>query len=305
MSAKIGFTGSEIDHMLKLRKSGVLLKEIAREMRCSDTTVSYICTKYGIKRSKWPFTPQQDAEIIKLYLAGESSTVIGQKCSSNGTQVLRCLKKYGITRRGAAESHRTYIHNEHAFSEIAEESAYWIGFLMADGCIHNGKVQLTLGHKDAIHVAAFRSFLGSNHPIHKRPEASTLAIPSRQLIDDLAKYGVVPRKTETAKVIGLEDNRHFWRGVIDGDGSVSIYKTRGAIIDLTGSYDLLCQWSDFICEQIGVRIKVSRRNGTPVYKAVTSGSSARKLISLLYCPCSIALQRKLAMAQLIVNFYGG
>jgi hypothetical protein len=31
-------------------------------------------------------------------------------------------------------------------------------------------------------------------------------------------FGVIPKKRLVAKVIGLEGNRHFWRGVLDRDG---------------------------------------------------------------------------------------
>ena len=64
---------------------------------------------------------------------------------------------------------RIYTINENVFNEITEESAYWIGFLMADGCIATRKsspyISLRISEVDIEHIEKFRSFLGSNHKI--------------------------------------------------------------------------------------------------------------------------------------------
>ena len=45
----------------------------------------------------------------------------------------------------------------------------------------------------------------------------TIRFTSKRLAGKLIAFGVTHRKSLTAKVIGLEDDKHFWRGVLDGD----------------------------------------------------------------------------------------
>lgn len=50
---------------------------------------------------------------------------------------------------------------------------------------------------------------------------------------------MVPRKSLIARAIVLEDNRHFWRGVFDGDGYFKNKDGKDANkMILTGSNDL-------------------------------------------------------------------
>jgi hypothetical protein len=63
----------------------------------------------------------------------------------------------------------------------------------------------------------------------------------------LTGFGVVARKTLIAKVMGLENDRNFWRGVVDSDGWMGNSNGRdGDKITFTGSYDLLIQFKTFI-----------------------------------------------------------
>ncbi|WP_421021935.1 hypothetical protein, partial [Klebsiella pneumoniae] len=55
----------------------------------------------------------------------------------------------------------------------------------------------------------------------KRNEAS-LAYSSKELFDDLGKYGIVPNKTFSAYVPAIDKELmpHLIRGIFDGDGTV-------------------------------------------------------------------------------------
>src|ERR1700676_2904171 len=54
---------------------------------------------------------------------------------------------------------------------LNEESAYWIGFLMADGCIKNTRkgyrvINLELTETDLNHIEKFKIFVKSNNKIY-------------------------------------------------------------------------------------------------------------------------------------------
>jgi len=126
--------------------------------------------------------------------------------------------------------------NEHAFDELTPLGAYWIGFLMADGCVNReseGKslrLMVRLSVRDRGHLERFREWIGSEHAIYEKdhidpagnPQRSCcLQISSEPLCAALGRWGVVPQKTGREQpVVELIDNRNFWRGCVDGDGSV-------------------------------------------------------------------------------------
>ena len=93
----------------------------------------------------------------------------------------------------------------------------------------NPRVAMTLAEKDYTHLINFSRFLKSTYPILRKPVERhgkivyqyAIRVSSKQMANKLIEYGIIYRKSLTAKVIGLDDNthfKHFWRGVFDGDG---------------------------------------------------------------------------------------
>lgn len=146
--------------------------------------------------------------------------------------------------------------NEYSFAELTPLTAYWIGFLMADGCIsqESGKktprLLLRLSVKDRKHLERFRDWIGSGHAIYEKDHldpknnvqrSCCLQIASSQLCADLKKWGVVERKTGNERPAEvLLTNRDFWRGCVDGDGSVYAGACR---VYLSGGESLVRAWA--------------------------------------------------------------
>lgn len=119
--------------------------------------------------------------------------------------------------------------NHNAFSEYSAESAYWAGFLAADGNLrlsHRGHkcIRLYLGVVDLRHLEKFKSFLGSGHKIATPEKYARCSIEfvSEQIYDDLvSKYNLTPRKSMTYTFptqVPEEYLGPFLRGYFDGDG---------------------------------------------------------------------------------------
>ena len=140
-----------------------------------------------------------------------------------------------------SETHRAALRkctlNETAFDLRTEHSNYWIGFLMADGNVSYKKgipiIALHLNAADLPQLLKFREFVDSSHTIGKNLNklsgntSYSISFSSERLSNVLAKYGFVPRKCFTAQVKGgVEHSKHLWRGLIDGDGSLGVYKRK-------------------------------------------------------------------------------
>lgn len=137
---------------------------------------------------------------------------------------------------------RKYNVNDVYFNKIdTEEKAYWLGFLLADGCIHEragqDRLSLVLGIKDKNHLEKFKESLSFEGPIIDYVKKSGLfiglihshvRITSQLLIDNLAKVGCIPRKSLVLEfpIIDEELVHHLIRGYFDGDGSVFISREK-------------------------------------------------------------------------------
>lgn len=122
--------------------------------------------------------------------------------------------------------------NHEAFDIVTNDAAYWIGFLFADGSVIKQQkgapqVQLRLSEIDRGHLEKFRQFLASTHVITTSPPgnfggyrsraSARYAVTSRRLAGRLLEMG----RYEGPIASELAASRHFWRGVVDGDGGIS------------------------------------------------------------------------------------
>ncbi len=215
--------------------------------------------------------------------------------------------------------------NESVFDQITEESAYWIGFLMADGCIYKGiqeqpQIIINLALKDIPHLYKFKKFLGSGHKVAtysfivKNDEHfyCRFQFNSDKIVKELSKYGVIPRKSLVAKALnGIENNKHFWRGMIDGDGSmfIYIYKCNPKIrryprITFYGSSDIVDQFIVFIktISSINSHKLLFSKNLFGI--CISSTKPAIKIIRELYDEATVYLDRKHEKAKNLIREFG-
>src|SRR5205085_9225815 len=141
------------------------------------------------------------------------------------------LKKLGVPTRTVSEVKRRYALREDAFARLDDEAtAYWLGFLCADGCNYRrrgcGEVHLVLQKRDIPHLERFAAFVGTEKPIRKeaRYETYRLSLYSKRMSDDLIRLGCPPRKSWALAFPAVPGPlvAHFIRGYFDGDGSASM-----------------------------------------------------------------------------------
>jgi len=237
-----------------------------------------------------PLRSRMMRDIPRLYNQGLSTRKVAVRCGVSQFYVCCTMRRLGIALRDPIKARRVLAVDESAFDRLTEFSAYWVGFLMADGGIVNNRVCLSLQTRDKGHLRAFKNFLKSAHPIRKNRGVNTwrIIVSSRALVNRLFVLGVTPRKSFTAKAPKiLSNNRHFWRGVIDGDGHISVDCRQRLTLGLTSfSPSLMRQYRLFLASILGGQIA---EDGT-----VQSGRALTAL-DALYGRSKIALARKLAL----------
>jgi hypothetical protein len=132
---------------------------------------------------------------------------------------------------------KKYNFNEYFFHEVNEKSAYWLGFLYADGYTRmkngkSGEVKLKLKDTDRNHIELFLKDLGCDKPIKcgvdKKSKFCSVTVYSNIMVKQLFELGCVNNKTQKIRLPKLDEvfMPHFIRGYFDGDGSISKVKNR-------------------------------------------------------------------------------
>ncbi len=210
--------------------------------------------------------------------------------------------------------------DEHAFDgPLSREARYWLGMLMADGCVttNNGLshcLVFNLKFSDYDHVASFQRFMRGTGKIYintTKQHTAMVRMTSRHMTDVLALYGIVPRKSLIAVAPDiLKNDIDFWRGMVDGDGTVSF--SSGIVkgkrytypyIKLCGSRSIVTQFRDFV-NTIDLSISPSISSADSIYAASMTGTKAVRIIHALYNDAPIALPRKFSVAKTIIVTHG-
>lgn len=320
-------TSQQKEYIVEQFSSGKEAKDIANVLGGSTARIYSTLKQFGIDtRGSIAKYSQKDRQIIVTeYSQGSSLYDLGIKYNVTPATVLAYVREFGVKSRSLLEAARVkYPINETCFDEITEESSYWVGFLMADGCVTSDKgsyeIRLELGVQDIDHVLKFQKFTGTlNNGVYRykrltkslnMSETATLIVTSQQIGEKLISYGVVPNKTYSAKCLNEEllNNRHFWRGMIDGDGCIRQYKsprtnvkTLSKSIDLTGTKEICEQFLDFVRKIIPNKNTVRKLIRAKCSRICFYGNTAEAIIKHLYEDCTVSLDRKYSLAQDIIH----
>jgi len=179
-------------------------------------------------------TDEIDIEICNHYKSGKTQEAVARIYNVTQSSIRKVLIKHNIKSR---PKNTPIKFNEHFFDKIDNEvKAYWLGFIVADGCIQMPKdrqntLSIGLSAKDSVHLGKFINDISSEHSLYfykskdsngNYHEAVRVVLCSNILVASLLKLGIGPRKTNTVNFPIIKNNllHHFMRGYFDGDGSI-------------------------------------------------------------------------------------
>lgn len=180
-----------------------------------------------------------------------------------------------------------------------EEKAYALGLLSADGSIaRSGKqVTIALQQRDVQILIDLRRAMGSSAVVFDKAAGgfpgSTLrkgiTFNSKELVADLAKYGVSPGKSHNLKYPNIPRHleRHYARGLLDGDGHIRAVPKR--LFYFLGTSALIEGLRLAIASHTGILLKKKKSVGC--YRISGYGGSA-EVIRWMYQDATIFLKRK-------------
>lgn len=269
-------------------------------------------------------SPKQRSDITKQYLCGLSMEKISVLYNVSHTTIKKILLENNVQ---INKSNRKYMLNESFLdAPLSDDAYYFLGLMMSDGhvSINQKKSRYVFGLsasvQDKDHVVSILNTIESTHPIYLeqsgvrkfpngllykvKPKASFL-ISSKKITLNLCEHGIIPQKSLVAKASDqIAHNKHFWRGVLDGDGWIGYSRERPIIQLGCGSYDLAKQFHDFALER---RVYY---NGSVITKnqfyrvSIGATEDVVQLLKFLYDNDNVALPRKKQKALEIIKIFG-
>lgn len=165
-------------------------------------------------------------QVIHMIRDGHTIKECASSLNISRNKLYRLMSQWKITKKKVQ-------FNEDFFENIdGEPQAYWLGFLMADGCVsltQSPKVQIKLHPQDEGHLIKWHESIGSCaklSTINNKYKQS--AHYSNKMCQDLIRHGCIPNKSLLLKFpnIPKELLNHFIRGYFDGDGCITFSNNR-------------------------------------------------------------------------------
>lgn len=295
-------TQEQIDCIPARYLAGESTGDLARAFGCCRASVRQQLAQAGIARRK-PLLDAVAGTIAERYVAGENSHELARAYGVTHRAILLRIRAAGVSLRGASEAHRHLPLRQDAFAVPSPERNYWAGFLMADGCVCGNEITLRLASVDEAQVLAFREFAGSGHTVmhiarngYDGKTAEVLTFRSSIMAADLAKLGIIPRKSLVAEAPSeLAMDSDFWRGAVDGDGWLG---KKQCAISFCGGRGLVGQFASFCRTLSRSKANVNKCTGKQLWTFSVTGRGAIPVMAALYgIPSGPALARKKEIAM--------
>lgn len=275
------FTDAVEEQIAQEYRDGASTGDLAAKYRTTKRTVSKALDRQGVPRrplaEAFRISPVRAelrrkikerktdrAEKAKeLYATGHTTYQIGDMLGCSKTLIMFDLEAEGVPRRTRAETHRQYHADDSFFDSIStEEQAWFLGWIVTDGSVakRNPTLSFTLQRRDRCVLETFLRLLKSNYPIRDADiqtkggrlcPVSSIAIRSDGICRGLLANGIGPAKTYTCRPWEGPPHlmRHYWRGVIEGDGSFVKKRQIVKTIDLSGTRAMVEGFAAFVSQQ--------------------------------------------------------
>lgn len=257
---------------------------------------------------------EQGDEIERLYRCNISARKVSQLTGVSNHVVFRHLHDRKLVRKAHLKENSSIVNHQYFDIIDSEQKAYWLGFFAADGCVNGNRVSLVLNKIDSEQIIKFKESLEIGNRIYYYKDSCCIRFSSSHMLNKLQLYGIIPRKSlilQPPKNIPQELMIHFWRGAIDGDGTIC-WGRRNVFYPFyhpclhfcSGSKDFVIAFRDFCVDILGKNNpSIYNTPNTNVHYIRFSHKSAEVLITYFYKTAQISLERKQNKANEIIERY--
>lgn len=313
----------DIEKWKELYESGLSFYSICEMYGLSYKVVRSRLLKAGLvpRKLERQFTEEQKADILSKYKNNVSANVVAREYGCTIPVIKRLVKLAGIHWDNLPTNYKLkngYRLDRNCFDKFdTEKELYFYGLILADGCIINNTIAVSLKSSDVDILEEMKNFFKTDKPVAKvqtdKQDAHRFSISDKVVADKLRSVGLEPRKSLREKVPSFYnvDNinmRHFWRGFVDGDGGVySSEDYNSRCITLIGTIEIMQEFIKF-CDKYVRNFKYNlyknKRVDKNCYELRVNSESSSAVARFLYSNCSVSLSRKLKQADKLMKYVG-
>ena len=237
----------------------------------------------------------------------------------------KILKRYNIPIYKKAQILNPNLIENYFESIDREDKAYFLGLIVSDGNIfidynnpdqnRQSSISITLQDEDNYILNIFKNCVQTNTNITSDGRgASSIAIRSDIMANDLGRLGVFPQKSLIASLPIIDDYYmpHLIRGLFDGDGSIQFTEYaydnsyhHKHTIGFSGSEYAMNMVKQYLCSKLNIS-----NNSVYTYKdkslsMITWGSlhDVIEIYKYLYSDCWLYMIRKRNKFEDILKYY--
>lgn len=257
-----------------------------------------------------------DIKYLKNNYSNKTTYELQEHLGRNLESIKNMARKYKLTKNKETISltysmSRTNL-NHNYFKNWTPNMAYIVGFIYADGCLHDRKydkgysLSIKLQEQDEYILRQMLDELESDRQItYGGINRKEIRINSKVIYDDLTKIGIEPNKTygmNFPNTIPSEMLSHFIRGFCDGDGSIKQMKSKSKngkiynypVVKFVGPPDFMDGLQKIITKEVGLKEKkLYKCHSSDIIKGIQyTGKEATELMNWMYKDSDMKLLRK-------------
>ena len=250
------------EEIIKQYLEGKTAVELSKIFPYHNATISKMLKKEGVSRGlvskkRLEISEQVIKDFTEKHLYCEDLAKIYQV---DVHTIYRILDSAGIKRQSGYHSKC----NEHYFENIdSPNKAYLLGFITADGAIVNDVLSIEVQEEDVDVLHFAKQEINPYATLTPTRGCVRVSFGAKQIGLDLKKYGIVQNKSKTIQTVPIDLIPesllpYYFRGLIDGDGSISI---DGRVSIYSGSKDFIQNVQNILVEKLGLKkLKIYQYN---------------------------------------------
>ncbi len=203
--------------------------------------------------------------------------------------ILGTLNRHGTHLINLGRFKHKYTCDSSFFNTLTPISAYWAGFIAADGALsyRDRSLNIGLSESDTEHLQKFLKAIKSDSKIFytKSNNSAHAYICSTELFNSLVRIGIIPNKSLRLKDIKIPHYlaSHFIRGVFDGDGSISGKKVTHIQFQIAGYRPFLEQIQNVLIKACKVKnVNIYPLNDSKASRLQYTGYQIFRILDFIY-----------------------